>query len=203
MHRPGQLDADNLRIAHFPGQPGHHIGGVRPAHADGQRAQPTAVHRVRIGADYQAARKSVLLQHYLMDDARAGTPEPHPVPPAGRFQKLIHFVAFVQRILQVRGRAHPRLYQMVAVHRSRHCHPVAARLHKLQNRHLSGNILVRYPVGAQIDVTVAGAQVGIGDIVQMGKQQLLRQRERTVQTRANLLQFGVHLAVSFPHQFRR
>ena len=158
---------------------------------------------MRVGADDKRPGEGVLFQHYLVDDAGTGPPEAHAEPSAGRFQELIDFVALVQGVLQVRGRANAGLDQVVAVYGGGHGHAVASRLHELQNRHLAGDVLVRDPVGAQVDVAVAGAQVGLGHVVQVGEQQLFRHGQRAVQPGANLLQFFVHLAVGFPHEFRR
>ena len=172
VHCAGEFDADDLRVADFPGQAGHHIGGVGAAHADGQGAQPAAVDGVGISADDEAAGEGVFFQHHLVDDAGAGAPEAHPVAAAGRFQELIDFVAFVEGVLEVGGGADAGLDQVVAVDGGGDGDAAAAGLHELQDSHLAGNILVRHPVGAQVDVAFAGAKVGVGHIVQVRQQQL-------------------------------
>ena len=176
VHGAGEFDADDLGVADFPGQAGHYVGGVGAAHADGQGTEAAAVDGVGVGADNQRAGEGVFFQHHLVDDAGAGLPEAHTVAAAGRFQELIDFVAFVEGVLQVGRGAHAGLDEVVAVDGGGDGHAVAPGLHELQNRHLTGDILVGYPVGTQVDVAFAGAQVGFGYVVQMRKQQLFRQR---------------------------
>ena len=83
----GQVDRDVPRIEHLPRQPGDDLDRVGAADADRAGAEPAGIGRVRVGADDQLARKGVILQHHLMDDAGAGPPEAaariSPPPSAG------------------------------------------------------------------------------------------------------------------------
>ena len=80
----GQLDADDAGEAQFPGHAHHDVHRVGPAHADGDHAQAAGVGGVAVGADHHTAGKGVVLQHHLVDDARARLPEAHAVAFARR-----------------------------------------------------------------------------------------------------------------------
>ena len=67
----GEVHADQLGIEHLPGEPGHRLAAVGAAHADGDHAEAARVGRVRVGADHEAAGEGVVLEHDLVDDARA------------------------------------------------------------------------------------------------------------------------------------
>jgi hypothetical protein len=70
-----QMDPDELRIQHLPGKTGHHIHGVGSPDTACEHAEAPGIRRVGVGAEHHAAGKRVLLEHHLVDDARAGSPE--------------------------------------------------------------------------------------------------------------------------------
>ena len=67
-----------LRVEHLPRQPGHDLAAVDAADADGQHAEPAPVRGVGVGADHEAARERVVLQHHLVDDPDPGFQKPMP-----------------------------------------------------------------------------------------------------------------------------
>src|SRR4029079_1912639 len=102
-------------MEHLPGEVGHHLTGIGPADADRQSAQPTTVWRVRVGPDDQAARKRVILQYDLVDDACAGLPESDPVLLRRRREEIIDFLVFVHRAKEIFFRPHLGADQVIAV----------------------------------------------------------------------------------------
>jgi hypothetical protein len=62
-------------VKHLPGKPGHNVYSVSPADADSARPKAASVGRVRVRADDQLARESVILQHHLVNDPSARPPE--------------------------------------------------------------------------------------------------------------------------------
>src|SRR6476659_6952314 len=107
-------------MEHFPGEAGHHLAGISTADADRQSAQPTAVWRVRVGPDNQAARKRVILQHDLVDDACAWLPESDPVLLRRRREEIIDFLVFVHRAEEIFFRPHLGPDQVIAVDGARY-----------------------------------------------------------------------------------
>ena len=76
------------------GQTRHHVAGVGPTHANGDHAEATRVGRMRIGADHQATGKGVVLDHHLVNDARAGLPEANAVFIRDGSQKVVDLPVF-------------------------------------------------------------------------------------------------------------
>ena len=68
---PGELHADHLRHGELPFHTRHAVHGVRAADA----AKPRAIRRVGVAPDDEAARIRVVLQRFLMNNARARFPE--------------------------------------------------------------------------------------------------------------------------------
>ena len=89
-------------IQHLPGQPRHRLHGVRAADADRARAEAAGVRRVRVGADDQRARESVLLQDDLVDDAGARAPEAGAVLGGRGRQEVVDLAVLGERLAQVR-----------------------------------------------------------------------------------------------------
>ena len=86
----GQLDADDLRPAHVEGEAGHHVDRVGAADTNGDHTQPAGVGGVAVGADHHAAGEGVVLEHDLVDDAAAGTPEADAVFGTDGTQEVVH-----------------------------------------------------------------------------------------------------------------
>ncbi len=71
----GQPDSNKLGVEHLPREASHDLSAVCPPHPDGQHPEPAAVGGVRVRTDHEPARKCVVLEHDLVNDARAGLPE--------------------------------------------------------------------------------------------------------------------------------
>ena len=70
-----------------------------------------------VGSDHRSARKGVLLQDDLVDDARAGTPETYPVLRRNRLQEIVDFLVRLFGRGQVGDRSRLGHDQMVAMDR--------------------------------------------------------------------------------------
>ena len=143
----GEANADASGVHDLPRKAGHDVRAVRAANANGEHSQAAGVRGVGVGADHQAAREGVVLQHHLVDDTRAGFPESHAVLGRGRLEKLVDLAVLKQCVGGVGPASHARLNQMVAVDGGGDGHATAARLHELEYGHLAGNVLVGHPVG--------------------------------------------------------
>ena len=92
----GEANADAPRVHDLPRKAGHDVRAVRAANADGEHPQAAGVRGVGVGADHQAAREGVVLQHHLVDDSRAGFPESHAVLGGGRLEELVDLAVLQQ-----------------------------------------------------------------------------------------------------------
>ncbi len=72
-------DTDELWIANSEGRSDHHVDCVRAADADRNHSQAASIRGVAIGAYHHSARKGVLLDHDLVDNAGSGLPKSNPV----------------------------------------------------------------------------------------------------------------------------
>ncbi len=188
----GEVHADQLGIEHFPGQPRHRLAAVRAAHADGDHAEAARVGGVGVGADHEAAREGVVLEHHLVDDAGARLPEPDAVLLRGRVQEVVDLAVLADGALHVLGRAALRPDQVVAVHRAGHRHLLLARLHELQQGHLAGGVLQGNPVHPQAELGLAPAPFLPGEVIGVRDQDLLGQREGAAEAPARLIELAGH-----------
>ena len=116
-----------------------------------------------------------------MDDAAARLPETRAVARRGAAQEGVDLLVLVHRPRQIRIRADLRLDQVVAVHGGWHHHPLEAGQLELQQRHLRRRVLQRHPIGLQLGVILASPQRLGARIYEMPEEDLLRQRQRTIQ----------------------
>ena len=87
-----------------------------------------------------------------MYDACARSPEPYVILGRYRAQEVIDLLVGRHSRRQVLIRTYVGLYEVVAMHRSRHRHTVLSGIHELQQRHLRSSILHRHAVGTEIHV---------------------------------------------------
>ena len=182
---PGQVDGDVPRVEHLPGQPGHDLDRVRPADADRAGAQAAGVGRVRVGADDQLAREGVVLQHHLVDDAGPRPPEADAVLGGGRAQEVVDLLVLVERRAEVALALDARLDEVVAVDRGGHGDRVAPGLHELEHGRLPQHVLQDHPVGAELQVALAGLHLLVLGVVQVSEQDLVGQGEGPAQPAAH------------------
>ena len=116
------MDTDELRPAHVEREAGHDVDGVGATHADGDHAETAGIRGVAVGADHHAARERVLLEHDLVDDARAGAPEADAVLGGDRLEKVVHLLVALLGGEEVGLRADLGLNEVVAVNGGRHGH---------------------------------------------------------------------------------
>ncbi len=138
---------------------GHHVDGVGAADTDGDHAEATGVRRVAVGADHHPAREGVLLEHDLMDDARARLPEPDAVLGRHRLEEVVHLVVVLERGHEVDLAVFARLDQVIAVDGGGHRDLRETSGHELQQRHLRGRVLHRHAVGIEVVVGAAALEL--------------------------------------------
>jgi hypothetical protein len=136
---------------------------------------------VRIGADHHAAGEGVLLEHHLVDDARAGSPEADAVARRGGAQELVHFAVGLACDPQVVPGPGEGLDQVVAVHGGGHGGLVAAREHELEQGHLRRRVLHGDAIRAGLQVAAPGLEVGVLGVGQVAEEDLLRVGERAAE----------------------
>ena len=144
------------------GKPGHDLDGVSATDADRAGAQASGHGGMGIGADHQLARKGIVLQRYLVDDAGAWPPEAYAVLGRSGAQKVVHLAVLRQRLPEVRRALDPRLDQVVAVDTRRHSGLGPPRLHELEHRGLAQDVLENHPIWPELHVALAALQVGVG-----------------------------------------
>ena len=193
----GQPDADQLGVQHFPGQPCHHLAGVRASHADRQHPQPAAVRRMRVGADDQRARERVIFQHDLMDDAGPRLPESDPVFLRRRREEVVDFLILIDRAKEILLGAGLGSNQVVAMDRAGDRHLLLSGLHELQHRHLRRRVLHGDAVGAQGQHGLAPFPDLRVEIIGMRDQDLLAQRQRATECLPRFRQLLRHRGVQF------
>jgi hypothetical protein len=134
---------------------------------------------VRVGADHHAAGERVVLQHHLVDDARAGLPEPNAVLVRNGGEEVIDLLVRGDSGLQVGDGAFLGLDQVVTVNRRRHECLRTSRLHELEQRHLRRRILHRNTIRREVHVVhAARVLLACAAFPQVPIQDLLRQCQR-------------------------
>ena len=190
------MDADQFGHGHAPTDAGHHVHRVRAADADRDHAHPAGVGGMRVGADHHAAGESVVLEDDLMDDPRSGLPETGAVTGGGAAQELVDFFILRDRDFEVRVSADAGLDQVVAVHGRRHDDALQAGELELQQRHLCGCVLQGDAVWLQHRVVDAPFDWLVGRIGEMAEEDLLGQRQRSIESLAGDRDAVTQLGVS-------
>ena len=121
-HGAGELDADELGVAHAERKAHHHVHRISTTDTHRNHAQPAGVGGMAVGTDHHAAGECVLLQHHLVDDARARLPEPDAVLGADRAEKVVHLAIGVVGHGQIGVGTYASLDEMVTVNRAGHGH---------------------------------------------------------------------------------
>ena len=70
-----------------------------------------------------------------------------------------------------------------------------ARLHELEDGHLAGDVLQADAVGAEVEVALAGEEVGVAGVVEVSEQDFLCVGERSSEAAAHRLEPLLHLLV--------
>ncbi|MNX92167.1 hypothetical protein D3C86_1242960 [compost metagenome] len=197
-----ELDPHELGLQDLPGEARHDVDRVRPADPDGHHREPPHVGGVGVGPDDEAAREGVVLEHHLVDDARARSPEADAELGAGALQEVVDLLVAHLGAPGVGQRPLVRLDQVVAVDRRGHLHPGQVGLHELEDRHLRGGVLHDDAIGPQAEVGGARHQDLVGGLVQVAEDDLLRQGQGTRETLANDREALLHAFVDGPDHFR-
>lgn len=150
---------------------------------------------MRVGTDEESTGESVVLEHDLMDDTRAGLPETNVVLCAGGGQEVVDFLVDVLCAGQILLSADLGLDEMVAVDGGGCGDRRHAGRHELEDGHLRGGILASYTVGAELEVALAALNLLTMGIVQVGVENLLGEGERSVEAPAHNVEVLVHLLV--------
>ena len=180
----GEVDADELGPADVEREAGHHVDGVGAADPDGHHAEAAGVGGVAVGADHHPAGEGVVLEHDLVDDARARLPEADAVAGRHRPEELVDLAVDVEGELEVEVGAGLGQDQVVAVDGARHRRLVEAGGHELQQRHLGGGVLHGDPVRVEVGVADAAVEPGVAGRAQVVEQDLLGEGERPAEALA-------------------
>lgn len=135
-----------------------------------------------------------------MDDAAAGLPEAEGVLLADGVEEVVDFPVLVIGAGEVLLAADLGLDEVVAMDRAGHGGLAAARGHELEQRHLRRRVLHGHAVRTQVQVALAADDLLRRGLVQVSVDDLLGQRQRTVQALPHHLQVGGHLLVNGLHE---
>ena len=163
----------------LPGQAGDHLDRVRAAHADRAGAEAAGVRRVRVGAEDQRAGKRVVLEHHLVDDARARAPRSRrrtsPPPSAGSRRPRGSRRASRAGRRRASTRAWIRWSQWIEVGTATRARPVCMNCSIAVWPSTSWNTTRS---GRRESVARAGLELARARVVEVSEQDLVRQRER-------------------------
>ena len=184
------------RVEHLPRQAGHDLDGVRAADAHRARAEPARVRRVRVRADDERARESVVLEDDLVNDAGARAPEAGAILCSGRLQKVVDLLVLGERFAEVALALDARLDEVVAVDRRRHRHRLAPRLAELQHRRLPEHVLQDDAVGTQEEIAASRLHLLVLRIVEVAQQDLVGESQRVTEPSAYDDEVALHRLVN-------
>ncbi|KAH6609638.1 hypothetical protein Trco_002984 [Trichoderma cornu-damae] len=181
----GEPHAEDLWGPELPRRADQGLHGIGAADADRHGAEAAGVGAVAVRPQHHQARQRVVLQHGLVDDARAGRPKVHAVPARRRLQEVEDLLVRPDARGQVVVGAPGPDNQVVAVDAGRDRRPLEAARHELQQRHLRRRVLHVDPVGLQQQVRLAAdaapvvrvAEQRLLHVVQVAVQDLLGQRQ--------------------------
>ncbi len=196
---PGQVDGDRLGVEQLPRQPGDDLHGIRAADPHRAGAEPPGVGGVRVGADDHKTRRGVVFEHHLMHDPRARLPELRAVARRRRAQKLVDLVVLEKRGAQIGEPVGARLNQVIAVNARRHRHLLLSGLHELEHARLPQHILKDHAIRAQQEVALTAQKLLPARVVEVAKEDLVSQGQRTAQPGADLVYSFFHRLVDFFH----
>ena len=120
-----------------------------------------------------------MFQYHLVNDPRTRFPETHAVLVRGRGQEVVHLLVAALGDREILDRPDLGANQMVAVHGGRHRRLRPAGGHELENRHLRRRILHRHAIRVQQRRCLAARGQPLEAFIQVRKQNLFRQRQRT------------------------
>ena len=190
-----ELDTDDLRGLKFPWKTSHDVDSVSSTDTNSSHSETSGIGSVRIGSNEESTRKSVVLQHDLVDDTRAGPPETNVVLCTRRGEEVVDLLVDILGAGQVLLSADLGFNKMVTVDRGGRRNRGHAGRHELEDGHLRGGILAGYTVGTKLEVALAADNLLAVGVVQMRVQDLLGKGERSVQAAAHNLEVLAHLLV--------
>lgn len=131
-----------------------------------------------IGTQHHQPRQSIVLQHSLMNDARAWGPKVHAVLLRRRFQEVKNLLVRLNTGLKIVVRTLGPHDQMITVDASRDSRTLQVAGHELQQGHLSRRILHVHTVRLEAQVSAAA---NVASIVGVVEQRLFNVVEMTVE----------------------
>ena len=176
--RSHEAHADVLRHLGVERPARHDVDGVRATDADRDHAETARVRRVGVGAHHHPAGERVVLEHDLVDDARARLPEPDAVLGTHGAEEVVDLGVLIVGDREIGDRADAGLDEVVAVDRARHRGGRQLGQHELQQRHLRGGVLHRHAVGAVVAVVLTAPRADRRHVIGVGEHHLLAERER-------------------------
>ena len=150
---------------------------------------------MRVGADEESTRESIVLQHDLVNDARAGFPETNVVLCARGGQEVVDLLVDLVGAGQILLTADLGLDEMVTVDGGGSGDGRKTGRHELEDGHLGGGVLASYTVGTELEIAGATLNLLAVGVVQMRVENLLGKGERPVQTATDNAQVLAHLGV--------
>ena len=180
-----EMHSDGSGVEELPRQARDHLDRLGSPDTDRAAAEATGVRRVGVRPDEQLPGKRVVLEHHLMDDARAGRPEPRAVARRSRAEKRVDLSVLAQRGPEIGQTLAARLDQVIAVDGRRHGDAIATGLHELQEAGLAEHVLEDDPVGAQREVALARRPGRRLRVVEVAEQQLVGERQRPADASAH------------------
>lgn len=191
----GELDTNDLGGLQFPRKTSHDVDGVSTTNTNGGHTKTSSIGSVRVGTDQEGTGESVVLEHDLVDDTRAGLPEANVVLCARGGQEVVDFLVDLVCAGQILLTADLSLDKMVTVYGGGGSNGGHACRHELEDGHLGGGILASYTIGAQLEIAGAALNLLAVGVVQMRVEDLLGEGERAVQALAHDLEVLAHLLV--------
>ena len=123
---------------------------------------------MRVRTDHHTAGKSVVLKHYLMDNAGSRFPKADTVLVGNGFQEIVDFAVALRSRCNICLSPHIRLDQVIAVHGGGNGRFGFSCVHELKQRHLCGRILHRDTIGTEIHIIFTTAErMDVRFVVQM------------------------------------
>ena len=194
-HLASQLNTNDLGGLELPRKTGHDVDSVGTTNTNGGHTQTAGVGSVRVGTNEERTRESVVLQHNLVDDTRAGLPETNVVLCARGGQEVVDLLVDVVGAGQILLTTNLGLDEMVAVDGGGSGNRGHAGGHELEDGHLGGGILAGDTVGAELEVAGAALDLLAVGVVQVGVENLLGKGKGAVEARADNAQVLAHLLV--------
>lgn len=131
-----KIDTNDLGALEFPRDSSHNVDGVSATDTASDHTETTRVGGMRVGADHEASRESVVFENDLMNDTRAGFPEAEAVFGGGGGKEVVDLLVDSVGASEILDTADLSLDEMVAVDGGGDGGGVHSGGHELEQGHL-------------------------------------------------------------------